>query len=130
LKFLIDNALPPRLADLLAAAGEDAVHVRAYRMRAAKDEEILARALDEGRIVVSADTDFGAILAAQTASQPSFILFREPNLLSALDYSVLLIHSLEMLNPNSPSDALPFFGTAVSGFGGCRSWPTSHQARK
>ena len=109
MKFLIDNALPPRLADLLVAAGEDAVHVRAYGMRAAKDEEIRARALDEGRIVVSADTDFGAILAAQTASQPSFILFREPNLLSALDYSVLLIPSLEMLKPELAAGCVAVF---------------------
>ncbi|MGA2770842.1 MAG: DUF5615 family PIN-like protein, partial [Bryobacteraceae bacterium] len=61
LRFLIDNALPPRLADLLRAAGHDAVHVRVYGMRAAEDEKILARALDEDRIVVSADSDFGAI---------------------------------------------------------------------
>jgi hypothetical protein len=69
LKFLIDNALPPRLAELLVVAGYDAVHVRAYGMQAAKDEVILARAFDEERIVVSADSDFGAILAAQEADE-------------------------------------------------------------
>jgi len=50
-------------------------------MEAASDEEILARALREDRIVLSADTDFGAILAAQESEHPSFILFRNPNLL-------------------------------------------------
>jgi predicted nuclease of predicted toxin-antitoxin system len=89
LRFLIDNALPPRLADLLVAAGHDAVHVRVYGMHAAKDEEILARALEEDRIVVSADSDFSAILAAQEAERPSFILFRDPNLLLALQYCSL-----------------------------------------
>jgi predicted nuclease of predicted toxin-antitoxin system len=64
LRFLIDNALPPLLAELLIPAGHDAMHVRVYGMHAATDEVILARALAEGRIVVSADTDFGAILAA------------------------------------------------------------------
>jgi predicted nuclease of predicted toxin-antitoxin system len=86
LRFLIDNALPPRLADLLLTEGHDAVHVRAYGMHAAKDEAILARALEEDRIVVSADSDFGTILAAQEAERPSFILFRETNLLVARDY--------------------------------------------
>jgi predicted nuclease of predicted toxin-antitoxin system len=43
-KFLIDNALPPRLADLLLAAGHDTAHVRTYGMYAATDEAILGRA--------------------------------------------------------------------------------------
>ena len=99
MRFLIDNALPPRLAALLLAAGHDAVHVRAYGMQAAADEEVLARALDEDRIVVSADSDFSAILAAQEAERPSFILFREPNLLAARDYVDMLLPALPMLEP-------------------------------
>jgi predicted nuclease of predicted toxin-antitoxin system len=62
-KFLIDNALPSRLAELLVEAGHEAVHVRAYGMKAAPDEAVLARALAEHRAVVSADTDFGTLLA-------------------------------------------------------------------
>ena len=68
-------------------------------MHAAADEEILARALDEDRIVVSADSDFSAILAAQEAERPSFILFREPNLLVARDYIDMLLPALPMLQP-------------------------------
>ena len=64
MRFLIDNALPPRLAELLVSAGHDATHVRAYGMQAASDEAILIRAREEHRVVVSADSDFGAILAA------------------------------------------------------------------
>ena len=99
MRFLIDNALPPRLAALLLAAGYDAVHVRAYGMQAAADEEILARALDEDRTVVSADSDFSAILAAQEAERQSFILFRETNLLAARDYMDMLTPALPMLEP-------------------------------
>ena len=66
-------------------------------MQAAKDEAILARAREEDRIVVSADTDFGALLAAQEAERPSFILFREANLLQAPDYFRVLVSALPVL---------------------------------
>jgi predicted nuclease of predicted toxin-antitoxin system len=97
LKFLIDNALPPRFAGLLRAAGYDATHVRDYGMSRARDEHILDRALREDRIVVSGDSDFGTILAVQEASSPSFILFREPDLLSAEDYTNALVPALPTL---------------------------------
>jgi predicted nuclease of predicted toxin-antitoxin system len=99
LRFLVDNALPPSLADLLLAAGHDAIHVRAYGMQAASDQEILARALAEDRIVISADSDFGVILAAQDADRPSFILFREPDLRTAQDYIRVLLPTLPILQP-------------------------------
>ena len=109
MRFLIDNALPPRLVALLVAAGHDAVHVRAYGMQAAADEKILARALDEDRIVVSADSDFSAILAAQEAERPSFILFRETNLLAARDYMDMLTPALPMLEPELSAGGVAVF---------------------
>jgi predicted nuclease of predicted toxin-antitoxin system len=59
--------------------------------------QMLARALDEDRTVVSADTDFGTILATQEANRPSFILFREPNLLVAHAYIQMLLPVLPAL---------------------------------
>ena len=99
MRFLVDNALPPRLALLLCIAGHDAVHVRDCGMHAAADEVILRKAHDEERIRVSADTDFGAILAAQAASRPSFILFRERDPVRAEDYVKRLLLSLPVLEP-------------------------------
>ena len=76
MRFLIDNALSPVLAAALTKAGHDGAHVRDYGMQAAADEEILVRAQEEQRVVVSADTDFGTLLANRRESEPSIILFR------------------------------------------------------
>jgi predicted nuclease of predicted toxin-antitoxin system len=109
LKFLIDNALPPALATLLCQAGYDAVHVRAYSMQAASDETILNRAVDERRIIVSADTHFGSLLAGPHLALASFVLFREPSLVTAGDYARVLIPALVNLQESLRAGCIAVF---------------------
>jgi predicted nuclease of predicted toxin-antitoxin system len=76
LKFLIDNALSPLVAHRLADVGHDTTHVRDHGLQAADDAQILERARQDGSVLVSADTDFGALLAAGRDRSPSVVLFR------------------------------------------------------
>jgi predicted nuclease of predicted toxin-antitoxin system len=76
MRFLIDNALSPLVAEGLRRSGHEAIHVRDLGLAAADDETIFEHAQRDRRVLISADTDFGTILALRQASYPSVILFR------------------------------------------------------
>jgi predicted nuclease of predicted toxin-antitoxin system len=96
-RFLIDNALSPEVALLLRDAGHDAIHVRDYGLHAAEDAVILERAGIEERVVVSADSDFAMLLALSRRSKPSFMLFREADIVRAQDYASRILESQPLL---------------------------------
>ncbi len=76
MKFLVDECLTADVARLLVAAGHDAVHVRDLDLIGGSDLEVMAAATGANRIVISADTDFGELLAKEGCSVPSVILLR------------------------------------------------------
>lgn len=95
MRLLVDQNLARRVAAALRDAGHDAVHVAERGLSAADDREVLAVAVEEQRVIVSEDTDFGALLAHAGAAAPSFVLLRaaaEP--LSPERQATLLIANL------------------------------------
>jgi predicted nuclease of predicted toxin-antitoxin system len=108
MRFLVDNPLSPHVAEMLRQGGHDAVHVQDYGLQAAVDAVIFERAVREQRIVVTADTDFGLLLARKRTRRPSVILLHHsfshcpaeqgrvllenlPELSSALDQGSLVV---------------------------------------
>ena len=79
MKFLVDMALSPDLAGWLRSSGHDAVHVAELELGRASDAQILSKALDEGRVVITADLDFPRLLATLGAYGPGLILLRGGN---------------------------------------------------
>jgi predicted nuclease of predicted toxin-antitoxin system len=68
--------LAPGLARSLQDCGHDAVHAAFLGLGRASDTEIIARALGEGRTIITADLDYPRLLAIMGTTAPSLILFR------------------------------------------------------
>lgn len=76
MKFLLDMPIPPSIASWLEERGHDAVHASSQGLGRASDRELLAHAVMEGRVVITADTDFPHLLALSRQTVPGVILFR------------------------------------------------------
>ncbi len=94
MKFLIDNALSPLFSEEMRQKGYDVLHVRDVGMQSSSDEDIFDFAQKEGRIIVTADTDFGTILALRREAFPSVIIFRKTQYLKPLQLISLLLVNL------------------------------------
>ena len=79
MKFFADMGISQRTVDWLQSQGHEAIHARDVDMQRAPDEEILARAREEGQVLLTLDLDFGYLMAISGADLPSVIIFRLGN---------------------------------------------------
>ena len=112
MKFLLDQCLSPQLATLLSNAGHDAVHARDRGLSRAKDDDLIALAEKEVRILLTADTDFPSILTLGARRAPSCILFRGDFEPAATMQARLLLASLHDIAPQLERGALVVITTS------------------
>jgi predicted nuclease of predicted toxin-antitoxin system len=76
MKLLLDQGLPRSTAVLLRQSEIDAVHVGEIGLATAEDITILEEGRRSGRVVVTLDADFHALMALSGATSPSVIRIR------------------------------------------------------
>ena len=98
MRFLVDQNLSTKVAIALRAAGHDVIHTSEVELSTAPDPVIVAFASDDGRIIISADTDFSALLAASGADHPSVVLVRLRSPRSAEALAAVIIANLDAVS--------------------------------
>ena len=76
MKFLVDMNLSPSWVEFLIAAGHEAAHWSVLGSAQASDAELMQWAAAHDHIVLTADLDFGAILAVTHRNRPSVVQLR------------------------------------------------------
>ena len=99
LKFIVDTQLPPSLARFLSGKGFDAVHTTDFPQgHLLADKAIRNIAVDEGRIIISKDSDFyDAYILKGTPPQVLFLQLgniKNADLMAILDSNLIQITAL------------------------------------
>lgn len=94
MKLLVDENLSARVASMLRDAGHDAVHVTAVGLANTDDDVILRSAADTARTIVTADADFGALLALRGDRRPSVLMLRSSDRLTPDQQAKLILATL------------------------------------
>jgi len=79
MRFLADMCVDIRIVEWLRQKGHDATHLREQGLHRMPNGQIFAKAIEEDRIVITFDLDFGEIAALTRGQKASVILFRLRN---------------------------------------------------
>ena len=109
MRLLVDANLSPVVSARLRDAGHEAIHVYDVGLAQARDEALVEYALEHDYVIVSADTDFGAILAGLESAKPSFVLLRHVNEMTPEQHAALLQANLDALAEDLEAGAVASF---------------------
>jgi predicted nuclease of predicted toxin-antitoxin system len=77
MKFLADMGVSPRCVEWLRTQGYDAVHLYEQKLHKLPDSEILLKAKNEKRILLTMDLDFSWLLSKVISDDsPTVVIFR------------------------------------------------------
>ena len=94
MKFLLDENVSPLVGEQLRSHGHDAMHVREHNIRSAPDAEVLSFAVRHARVINTADSDFGDLLARTAAVAPSVLFLRGQQSRRADEVTRLILENL------------------------------------
>jgi predicted nuclease of predicted toxin-antitoxin system len=105
-RLLLDANLSPEVARLLKEAGHDAIHVGDLGLLSAPDPDILQTAANEERVLLTADSDFGALLALGSLASPSVLLLRSADHLRPSQQAELIVLNLPAITDDLERGAI------------------------
>ncbi len=97
MRLLLDANLSPEVARRLREAGNDTVHVADIGLISAPDPEILQAAAEQDRVLLTADADFGELLALGSLAAPSVVLLRSADHMRPAEQAALLAANLSAI---------------------------------
>ncbi len=99
MRFLADMGVGVRVVEWLRSQGHDAVHLREEGLHRAPDEQVLAKAVAEERIILTFDLDFGDLAALMPDRPARIILLRLVN-----EHTLHVIERLSTVLPACEDD--------------------------
>lgn len=96
MKFLADVGISTGAVAFLCEWGHDAIHLFEQDLHRLSDTDIIAKAHQEKRIILTHDLDFGDLMAASGNRLPSIIIFRLPDMRPPN----VILHLQMILNPH------------------------------
>lgn len=106
MRFLVDANLSPVVAAALRDAGHDSVHVIDLGLFTADDDRILDEAAQDDRVILTADADFGALLAIGGLAKPSVVLLRSSDHLGPSEQAAMILANLPQLEDDLDAGAI------------------------
>ena len=106
MRLLLDANLSPALVAPLTRAGHDVQHVDQIGLVSADDQAILDHAAADGRVIITADSDFPMLLALRRATMPSVVLLRHVTHLPPDAHRALLQANLPLVRQDLEAGAV------------------------